>query len=57
MAESKTACVVGGNGFVASLLIKQLLEKGYAVKTTVRDPGQCFIQRSFMFQFQHFVSS
>ncbi|CAM8887581.1 unnamed protein product [Rhodiola kirilowii] len=38
MAPSKTACVIGGNGFVASLLIKQLLEKGYAVKTTVRDP-------------------
>ncbi|XVF27781.1 hypothetical protein REPUB_Repub14bG0138400 [Reevesia pubescens] len=35
---TKTACVVGGTGFVASLLIKLLLEKGYAVKTTVRDP-------------------
>jgi len=34
----KTACVVGGTGFVASLLIKLLLEKGYAVNTTVRDP-------------------
>nr|QLL26886.1 anthocyanidin synthase [Heuchera micrantha] len=33
----KTACVVGGSGFVASLLIKLLLEKGYAVNTTVRD--------------------
>lgn len=35
----KRACVVGGSGFVASLLIKLLLEKGYAVNTTVRDPG------------------
>lgn len=35
----KKACVIGGTGFVASLLIKQLLEKGYAVNTTVRDPG------------------
>ncbi|XP_061336391.1 anthocyanidin reductase ((2S)-flavan-3-ol-forming) [Gastrolobium bilobum] len=34
----KKACVIGGSGFVASLLIKQLLEKGYAVNTTVRDP-------------------
>ncbi|KAE8077885.1 hypothetical protein FH972_016403 [Carpinus fangiana] len=34
----KTACVVGGTGFVASLLVKLLLEKGYAVNTTVRDP-------------------
>lgn len=38
MAASKTVCVVGGTGFVASILIRQLLEKGYAVKTTVRDP-------------------
>ncbi|KAJ6364074.1 hypothetical protein OIU76_029085 [Salix suchowensis] len=34
----KTACVIGGTGFVASLLVKLLLEKGYAVNTTVRDP-------------------
>jgi len=34
----KTACVVGGSGFAASLLVKLLLEKGYAVNTTVRDP-------------------
>nr|ADD09575.1 anthocyanidin reductase [Trifolium repens] len=35
---NKKACVIGGTGFVASMLIKQLLEKGYAVNTTVRDP-------------------
>ncbi|CAL5029842.1 unnamed protein product [Urochloa decumbens] len=34
----KTACVTGGNGYIASALVKMLLEKGYAVKTTVRDP-------------------
>ncbi|GJN26347.1 hypothetical protein PR202_gb14272 [Eleusine coracana subsp. coracana] len=34
----KTACVTGGNGYIASALIKMLLEKGYAVKTTVRNP-------------------
>ncbi|XP_057961476.1 anthocyanidin reductase ((2S)-flavan-3-ol-forming) [Malania oleifera] len=33
-----TACVVGGSGFVASILVKLLLQKGYAVNTTVRDP-------------------
>ncbi|KAL6651450.1 hypothetical protein ACP70R_010375 [Stipagrostis hirtigluma subsp. patula] len=33
-----TACVTGGNGYIASALIKTLLEKGYAVKTTVRNP-------------------
>ncbi|OMO64935.1 NAD-dependent epimerase/dehydratase [Corchorus olitorius] len=35
---TKTACVVGGTGYVASLLVKLLLEKGYSVNTTVRDP-------------------
>ncbi|XP_048559314.1 anthocyanidin reductase ((2S)-flavan-3-ol-forming)-like isoform X1 [Triticum urartu] len=34
----KTACVTGGNGYIASALVKTLLEKGYAVKTTVRNP-------------------
>ncbi|KAH7836459.1 hypothetical protein Vadar_001588 [Vaccinium darrowii] len=38
MAASKTACVIGGSGFVASTLIKLLLQKGYSVNTTVRDP-------------------
>ncbi|TVU16164.1 hypothetical protein EJB05_39715 [Eragrostis curvula] len=37
--EKKTACVTGGNGYIASALIKMLLEKGYAVKTTVRNPN------------------
>ncbi|KAM3370523.1 hypothetical protein ACQJBY_018070 [Aegilops geniculata] len=35
----KTACVTGGSGYIASALIKLLLQKGYAVKSTVRDPG------------------
>ncbi|XWS41086.1 hypothetical protein CRYUN_Cryun17cG0050200 [Craigia yunnanensis] len=35
---TKTACVVGGTGFVASLLVKLLLEKVYAINTTVRNP-------------------
>ncbi|CAI0468057.1 unnamed protein product [Linum tenue] len=34
----KVACVIGGTGFVASRLVKLLLEKGYVVRTTVRDP-------------------
>ncbi|KAK9706571.1 hypothetical protein RND81_07G135800 [Saponaria officinalis] len=35
----KKVCVVGGTGFVASLLVKLLLKKNYVVNTTVRDPG------------------
>ena len=34
----KTACVTGGNGYIASALIKMLLDKGYAV----RNPGLFF---------------
>ncbi|KAJ4763572.1 Anthocyanidin reductase [Rhynchospora pubera] len=36
--DKKLACVTGGNGYIASMLIKQLLQKGYAVNTTVRNP-------------------
>jgi len=44
---------VGGSGFKASCLIKQLLHKGYVVNTTVRDPGsslsvKCVILKLFL---------
>lgn len=35
----KKACVIGGNGYLALAIIKQLLEKGYHVNATVRNPG------------------
>jgi len=41
--KMKTACVTGGSGYIASALIKMLLERGYAVKTTVRNPGSSLI--------------
>ncbi len=33
---SERVLVTGGSGFVASHLVQQLLERGYAVRTTVR---------------------
>ncbi|KAF5180181.1 Cinnamoyl-coa reductase [Thalictrum thalictroides] len=33
-----TVCVTGAGGFIASWLVKLLLEKGYTVKGTVRNP-------------------
>jgi len=39
MISSKTTvCVTGATGFIASWVIKQLLEKGYKVKGSCRDP-------------------
>jgi dihydroflavonol-4-reductase len=34
----KVVCVTGASGFVASYIVKELLEKGYTVKGTVRSP-------------------
>ncbi|KAJ3677208.1 hypothetical protein LUZ60_002932 [Juncus effusus] len=36
--KGKTVCVTGAGGFIASWLVKLLLEKGYTVKGTVRNP-------------------
>ncbi|KAG9454267.1 hypothetical protein H6P81_007171 [Aristolochia fimbriata] len=38
-SRGRRACVSGGNGYVASLLVKKLLDRGYIVNATVRDPG------------------
>ncbi|PIA36707.1 hypothetical protein AQUCO_03300132v1 [Aquilegia coerulea] len=32
-------CVTGGNGFIAAYIVQALLEKGYNVRATVRNPG------------------
>ncbi|KAF3450966.1 hypothetical protein FNV43_RR07055 [Rhamnella rubrinervis] len=34
----KTVCVTGAGGFIASWIVKLLLERGYTVKGTVRNP-------------------
>lgn len=32
-------CVTGASGFIASWLVKRLLDSGYHVRGTMRDPG------------------
>lgn len=38
--EMKVVCVTGASGYIASWLVKLLLQGGYTVKATVRDPSQ-----------------
>jgi bifunctional dihydroflavonol 4-reductase/flavanone 4-reductase len=37
-SEGETVCVTGAAGFIGSWLVMRLLERGYAVRATVRDP-------------------
>ncbi|KAG8646266.1 hypothetical protein MANES_10G138800v8 [Manihot esculenta] len=37
--EGKVVCVTGGSGYIASWLVNFLLQKGYTVNATVRDPS------------------
>lgn len=38
-ARGQIVCVTGAGGFIASWLVKLLLEKGYTVRGTLRNPG------------------
>ncbi|XVE90417.1 hypothetical protein DITRI_Ditri20bG0076300 [Diplodiscus trichospermus] len=38
-ATGKVVCVTGASGYIASWLVKFLLQRGYTVKATVRDPS------------------
>ncbi|KAH9547630.1 hypothetical protein CY35_11G043800 [Sphagnum magellanicum] len=38
MVVGKTVCVTGASGFIASWLVKLLLERGYTVRGTIRNP-------------------
>ena len=35
----RSVCVTGASGFIGSWLVMRLLQKGYYVRATVRDPG------------------
>ncbi|KDP38534.1 hypothetical protein JCGZ_04459 [Jatropha curcas] len=37
-SQNQTVCVTGASGFIGSWLIMRLLERGYTVRATVRDP-------------------
>lgn len=39
VVASKTVCVTGASGYIASWLVKFLLHRGYTVKASVRDPN------------------
>jgi len=41
--NGQTVCVTGAAGYIASWLVKLLLQKGYTVKGTVRNPGMPFV--------------
>lgn len=36
----KLVCVTGASGYVASWLVKLLLERGYTVRATIRNPSK-----------------
>ncbi|PPS17622.1 hypothetical protein GOBAR_AA02948 [Gossypium barbadense] len=46
--DKGAVCVTGGTGFVASWLIKSLLQEGYAVRTTVRADSENKRDLSFL---------
>ena len=37
--NGQTVCVTGAGGYIGSWIVKLLLDKGYAVRGTVRNPG------------------
>lgn len=40
--KMKTVCVTGASGYIASWIVKFLLQRGYTVKASVRDLSQFF---------------
>lgn len=55
--DGKIVCVTGASGYIASWLVKLLLQQGYTVKATVRDPS-LFLSlpsSSFSYSFLQFL--
>ena len=44
-----TYCVTGATGYIGSWLVKTLLDRGYKVHATVRDPGQQLLLKTLPF--------
>ena len=42
-STGKVVCVTGASGYIASWIVKLLLQRGYTVRASVRDPSQCFL--------------
>ena len=53
--ESEMVCVTGAAGFIGSWLVMRLLERGYTVRATVRDPGPILFFHLIDFEFSFFV--
>jgi hypothetical protein len=43
LLEGTEVCVTGGTGYIASRLIQALLQRGYKVRTTARNPGRRWV--------------
>ena len=49
-----TYCVTGATGYIGSWLVKTLLDRGYKVHATVRDPGQQLLLKTLLLLFSSF---
>ena len=49
-----TYCVTGATGYIGSWLVKTLLDRGYKVHATIRDPGQQLLLKTPFALFLHF---
>eukprot|EP01083_Nonionella_stella_P054793 144614_1 len=50
--NEETVLVTGGSGFIAGHIIKQLLERGYNVRSTVRDLGNHQVKYKYLYDLQ-----